>query len=398
MSRLETLLAGAERPADSEQRRRDSAVSKLLSLHFAWIDKPVTCRSAKPFLASLADPLLRIVIPTPITVHIDKCRRCSGELSTIKNSGFTHKQLCRLGQTMAEQPPEDLAKRSDSGIVTCFTFHEQDEQSAETESNEMYADWPIDVQVLSQVRLQNSETAEDAGSSAPKQRALILNLKRYMPAIATAAVILMGFALLFGTSAAKAVNLDQIYGAIEKTWNIHTTNSVPGRTEPRQEEWVSRSLRIYMSKVGQELTLWDFRTGPKMFQSSDNGTLKEVPVTETATEAAGRKINGLLGIVPFENVSDIPGDAKWERVRDDDLEPGTQGCEVYDLTWTARTDRGEVKYRKWRVFVDAKTNAPQKAQFCDKSSSDAEYVLKNELVVEYLSDDDMKTAIEQVSL
>ena len=101
MSLLKILLAGTDRPSDSEQRRRDSAVSKLLSLHFAWIDQPVTCKSAKPFLASLADPLLRIVIPTPITVHVDKCRRCSDELSTIKNSGFTHKQLCRLGQTMA---------------------------------------------------------------------------------------------------------------------------------------------------------------------------------------------------------------------------------------------------------------------------------------------------------
>ena len=87
MSRLEAMLADKDRNGDSEQRRRDSAVSKLLSLHFAWIDKPVTCTSTKPFLASLADPLLRIVIPTPITVHIDKCRRCAEELSAIKNSG-----------------------------------------------------------------------------------------------------------------------------------------------------------------------------------------------------------------------------------------------------------------------------------------------------------------------
>ena len=399
ISRLKTLLAGTARPSESEQRRRDSVVSTLLSLHFAWIDKPVTCKSAKPFLASLADPLLQITIPTPITVHVDKCRRCSDELSTIKNSGLTHEQLCRLGQTMAEQPPEGLAKQGDSGIATCFTFREQGDQSAEAESNGMYADWPIDVQVLNQEGLEDAQTAETAGSSVPRQGALILTLKRHIkPAIAAAAVILIGFALFFGTSAASAVNLDQIYRAVERASNFHISNFIPGRTEPERERWVSRSLSIYMLKVGQELTLWDFRSGPKKVKSSHNVAPKAVPFTEADAAAARRRIGGPLGIVPFDDVSDVPGDAKWNRVADDAFQSGAPDSEMYDLTWTARTDRGEAKLRKWRVFVEPKTNLPQKAQFYDKSPTDAGYVLRNELVVEYLSDDDMKTVVEEASL
>ena len=155
---------------------------------------------------------------------------------------------------------------------------------------------------------------------------------------------------------------------------------------------MSRSLGIYMSKAGQELTLWDFRTDPKMVVSSYSTAPKAVPFTEAAAEAARIRIDSPLGIVP----SDVRGDAKW--VPDDASESGTRDCEVYELTWTARSMRGEPKLRKWRVFVEPGTNRPQKAQFYDKSPTDAEYVLQNELVVEYLSDDDMKTEIEQASL
>jgi len=398
MSRLKTLLEGTDRPSDSEQRRRDSAVSKLLSLHFAWIDKPVTCKSAKPFLASLADPLLQITIPTPITVHVDKCPRCSGGLSTIKNSGFTHKQLCRLGQTMAEQSPEGLAERGGSEIATCFTLREQGDQSAETEANEMYADWPIDVQVLSQERLEKSETAETTGSSAPKQRALILSLKRHIrPAIAAAAVILIGFALFFGTSVAKAVNLDRIYGTVKRARNIHITNFIAGETEPEREEWVSRSLNIHMLKVGQELTLWDFRARPRKIKSFHNVAPKTVTLTEGEAAAEIRKINSPLIIMPFDNVSGVPGDAKWDRAHDHAFQSGTQDSEVYDLTWTDVTIPGKPVLKKWCVLVDSR-NRPQKTQFYSKSPTDAEYLLWNELAVEYLSDDDMKTAIEEASL
>ena len=399
MERLKTLLACTDRSSESEQRRRDSVVSTLLSLHFAWIGKPVTCKSAKPFLASLADPLLRITIPTPITVHVDNCHRCFDELSTIKSSCFTHKQLCRLGQTMAEQPPEDVAERGDSEIATCFTFREQGDQSAETESNGMYADWPIDVQVLNQEGLEDAETAETAGSSVPRQGALILTLKRHIrPTIAAAAVILIGFALFFGTSAAEGVALGQIYKAVKRARNIHISNFTPGGTEPEQERWVSRSLSTYMLKIGQERVLWDFRAGPKKVQSSHNVAPEAVPFTEAGAAVARRRIDGPPGIVPFDNVSDVPGDAKWKRVPDDAFQAGTQDCEVYDLTWTELTNRGKPLLKKWRVFVGPGTDLPRKTQSFDKLSADDEYILQSEHKVEYLSDDDMKTAIEEAFL
>lgn len=107
IERLGTLLTHAEENTDSEQHRRDSAISTLLELHFAYVGNPVTCNIVKPFLASLADPILRVRIPTPITMHVDKCRACSNDLRTLRDLHLTHKQLCHLGQLLAQEPVEE---------------------------------------------------------------------------------------------------------------------------------------------------------------------------------------------------------------------------------------------------------------------------------------------------
>ena len=109
IDRLEMMLLHVDRGAESEQRRKDSAISTLLKLHFAFIDEPVKCSMVKPFLASMADPALKIRVPTPITMHVDKCRACSGDLLTLRDLHLTHKQLCRLGQLLAEEPPAGSA-------------------------------------------------------------------------------------------------------------------------------------------------------------------------------------------------------------------------------------------------------------------------------------------------
>jgi hypothetical protein len=79
-----------------------SVLQTNLSLHFANVGKLITCDVCKPFLPSLADVTLSISIPTPITVHIDKCQQCTSSLELIQQLRLTHKQLCRLGQLFAE--------------------------------------------------------------------------------------------------------------------------------------------------------------------------------------------------------------------------------------------------------------------------------------------------------
>ena len=116
IDRLETMLARVDQHTEREQSWKDSAVSTLLKLHFAYIDDPVKCYMVKPFLSSLADPVLQIRIPTPITRHIEKCRACSDALVSLRELRLTHKQLCHLGRLLADEPAE--------GTVSCSQARE----------------------------------------------------------------------------------------------------------------------------------------------------------------------------------------------------------------------------------------------------------------------------------
>jgi hypothetical protein len=382
---------------DSEQRRRDSAITELLSLHFAWVDELVTCTQVKPFLPGLADPLLRVRIPTPITAHVDSCPACSKELAVLRDAALTHTQLCRLSRILAEDVDEDtdsqevraafpavadMLERPDSEIATRFTFNE----SAVTNSGELQKSRLIEVEVIDRRQ----------AAAVNRRQAFIRSLKRYTgPAIAAAAVVLVGFALLFSGSTAAAVGLEQIRKAIKRAENIHMTHRVAGETEPERERWVSRPLKKYMLKVGQQLTLWDIPENSKRVKISEDAAPEVASFTEAGMVFAKRRLENPTGIRPFEYGSEVPPDAIWERVPDDAFPSGTQGCEVYDLTWTNGIDTNAAVMRKWRVFMDPATNRPEKVEYSDKLPPEAEYALRSVYKFEYPSDAKMRADIER---
>ena len=104
LERLQIVLANTESDESLNLSQKDSTAITNLSLHFEYIGVPVKCKTIQPFLPGLADPGLAVHIPTPITVHLDKCRQCADDLETIQKLDLTHSQLCRLGQIFAEPP------------------------------------------------------------------------------------------------------------------------------------------------------------------------------------------------------------------------------------------------------------------------------------------------------
>lgn len=93
--------------SESPRKQDNSAAIEILKLHFAYIDREVTCDVVKPFLPGLLDSTLAIRVPTPITAHLDNCQRCSEDLETIRKLNFGRKQLLRLSQLLAENPAND---------------------------------------------------------------------------------------------------------------------------------------------------------------------------------------------------------------------------------------------------------------------------------------------------
>ena len=125
---LKDLFVQVDERFESEQSHKDSAISTLLRLHFEYIGEPVKCDTVKPFLASLADPVLQIRIPTPITTHLDKCKACRDDLQILLDLHLPHKNLCRLGQLLADKSIEDefSCSQAQAAIpaVVSMAFHE----------------------------------------------------------------------------------------------------------------------------------------------------------------------------------------------------------------------------------------------------------------------------------
>ncbi len=82
IDQYKVVLSQAE-GIEPEHGQVNFAVTTMLKLHFAYIGKPVTCKTVRPFLPGLLDPALGVRIPTPITAHLDNCQKCREDIDII---------------------------------------------------------------------------------------------------------------------------------------------------------------------------------------------------------------------------------------------------------------------------------------------------------------------------
>jgi hypothetical protein len=293
-----------------------------------------------------------------------------------------------------------ICERAESDVVTIYQIDESAKAQATSGTKELYAGFPIRVDVKQreeEVKAEQPVPAIDFAATL-KQKVSVKKLKPlFKTAVAAAAVILIAVVLFRNIPTARAVTLERIYEAIEKVKNVHITRFVPDKAEPIQEKWVSRMLNIYMSKTGKQLVLLDIPKGVRKSKQVDTAVTETVPLTAVSIADAEEKITGSLGLMPFYDISDIPENADWSRVAGEDLEAAAKGIEVYDLTWTERAYDGSAVLKKWRVFADSETNLPQRIEWYEKLVTDNEYTLSSAMVVEYLSDNEMQDVIKGAS-
>ena len=514
MDRLKDLLVKADERFETEQSRKDSAISTLLKLHFNYLGEPVKCDTVKPFLASLADPILQIRIPTPITMHLDKCQSCRNDLKTLLDLHLPHKHLCRLGQFLADKPAEDdfscskaqaaipavvsmafhetkaeilkhlcicpncrnclylhresvrkelmldgtvqdefpcesvttadiydyclpyginpaddeynefresltshlrrcpkcmakmqelhrmisnIAERAESGIITVYDIDESVKSKTRSES-ELSTGFPTGPELAgTENNVHTKQPASVDIAAQLKNKATALNLKPLLKAgLAAAAVIAIGLALLFNAPTAKAVTIEQIYRAIENVKNVYIASFVSDKKEPEQERWISRSLKIYMTKTGEESVLLDLANKVRKVKHFNTGSIETSLLPTKTTNEIEKMMAGFLGLVPFDDVSVIPNDAEWKRAGND-LESDIEAIEIYELTWLKRAYDGSAVFNKWLFFVDSNTNLPERIESYRKLASDTGYELLHVMEIKYSSDSEMEAIINEVS-
>ncbi len=317
------------------------------------------------------------------TSHAATCPDCLAKMQQLHNTVYA------------------ISERAESEVVTIYHIDESAKAEVFAESDNLYAGFPIKVDVINredEVITKQSASTFDF-TTALKRKVSAMNLKPLLKtAVAAAAVILIGVALLLNTPTAGAVTIDKIYKAIEKVKNIYISSFVPDKKEPIQEKWVSRTLNIYMTKTGKELVLWDISNGVRKNKHLDTAIIETTPLEDNMVVRVERKMSGSLGLMPFYDLSVVPEDAEWSRVIDDGLEAITKGVEVYDLTWVEKKYGGSVIFWKWRVFAEAETNLPRRVEWYKKFAANDEFELRTVMVVECLSDGEIQAVIREASL
>ena len=397
---------------ESGQRQASSVITTMLELHFAYIGKRVTCNTVRPFLPGLLDPALETRIPTPITAHLDNCRVCAEDLKAIQKLNLNSTQLYGLSQFFAKGPSRNttefsemaavsaMAERGESEVVTIYHINESDKAQGLSESDDLYAGFPISVEIAhrnDKVDVKQPVSTIDF-AAALKDKVLAMNLRPFLKiGLAAAAVILIGFAMLLNTTSAKAVTIEQLYKALEIAKNIHILKLVPGKTESTteiiEENWVSRTLDIYMSKTEQGLVLWNVPNLQIKSKHSETGEIETDQLVEDDIPGIKQKISSSLGLMPFNDISQIPPGSELHRP-DGEIPEVAEGIEIYDWILTKAT-YGSSVFNKWRFFVDPKKNLPKRIEIYRKSIIHSEYNLRTVIEVKYLRDSEIQAAIKK---
>jgi len=313
--------------------------------------------------------------------HLRSCPACLARMQELHNDVY------------------GIAERPDSEVATTFHIDESAKARTTGDCDDLYAGFPIRVEV-GRKDGDSAEMAASAGrfAAALRRKVSMKGLKPLLkPALAAAAVVLIAVALFLNTPTASGVTIKQIYEAIGKVRNVYITSFGRNQTRPVQELWVSRALNVYMTKTEEEIVLWDIGSRLKKTKGPDNGTIETVQLNAETLAAIEEKIGGYLGLVPFADIADIPSDAQWDHISDKGLETSVQGIDVYDLSWTVERHSGSPVFKKWRVFLNAKTGQVQRTEWHQKLTADEEYALQSVKIVERLDTSDIKTALQKTS-
>jgi hypothetical protein len=106
--RLGEVLAETDRDAGPSAGHTAAETVAALTAHLELVDEQVTCSRVKAFLPHLAAPSPEIGIPTPVTVHADRCPPCAADVAAIRALGLTADQLERLSRVFAESSRRSL--------------------------------------------------------------------------------------------------------------------------------------------------------------------------------------------------------------------------------------------------------------------------------------------------
>lgn len=375
---------------------------RSLELHYSLIGHAVSCSTIKAFLPVMAIGGQEVTVPTPVTVHIDRCSRCREDFQTLKKLNLTTIQYGMVCTIFSKNDidfvdrfsPEqieaisDILNRPDSDVITCFRLKDSEKELYE-----------VDI-LPGRETLETRETVlhqnEHSVVTAPKASQQRL-LKRYWSGLtAAAAVLVVGIFLMFSGPSVQATDIGQIYEALKNVKNISMTYYDALEPEPLQQIWVSRSLGVKLFKTGETYSLWDIKNKTQKTLKSTSSEIESESLNRSEIRTVSETMNIPYGLLPFKHTSELPAGAVWERVRSSDTNAVyEESTEVYDLMWTHQTgNRTPVHYR-WQCRLDPVSKYPQKVLFWQKQPFQQDFEMTTVIDISYPTQTEIQNIIQQ---
>ena len=319
------------------------------------------------------------IFQSSIASHLSNCTVCLAKIQTLHNIVY------------------GIVERTESKMATIYRFNEFSEIQESGDSNNLYAGYPISVEVANREDIDNERPASPIRSIAvARRKTKILNTSRLLRSgIIAVAGVLIAIALFFRGSVAGAVTIGQVYSAIQSAKNIYISTFSPESTNPVQEKWISRTNNIIITKTGGKSIFQDLKNNQITIKNLGNNSVDITELPRDYVADAKHDMRGFLGIIPFYSISDLPEDAEWNHVPDNELETPINNTEVYDLTWIDKTNSAFPVFLKFQFTVDSQTYRPLIIRYYSKSGVDGQYILNTTRKVEYLDDSAMQDVIEQ---
>lgn len=274
----------------------------------------------------------------------------------------------------------EIKQKPQSGVATKYQLT----KLTTSDKTSIYDGFPVQVQTV---------------ISADKQKSLGKNKFRkalkYISRGAVAAVVLFAIAIFIHTATtATAIDAEQILEAIQNAPSIHKIRYSPETSEPIEEEWVSKSLNIYILKTSKGISVWNVSNSRFLFKP-ENSAIQEISIVpETVLAAVREKIRSSAELIPFKNLTPLPPDAKWKKLNNQTSED----FEVYELSWTGQTKGGILIPNKWLTYINIQTKLPEKAELFMKLPDDSDYKMTDLSIIEYASNDEILRVFQEFDL
>jgi hypothetical protein len=215
---------------------------------------------------------------------------------------------------------------------------------------------------------------------------------------AVAAAILLAFIFFFHASSQKAVTFGQIQTALARADNVCISTYRAGEAEPFRQEWASKPLGVKLFKIGRgnqaQFTLLDIVNAAKRTKYVSSGYIQTEAISQSAVADLEKSQSESFGLLPFSDANDVPDDAQWSHLDDRQVAAAVPGADVYDLTWVPKSAPAESgMHRLCRLFVDARTRLPKRAEWYTKTTPEDEYGFEVFAVVTYPDQGDIQTVV-----